>query len=241
MLMSSRLVLKILIIILVVIPGITGITTYASDRTPTDSLPLVVRVPDKEFVESYLQKKEFSYSNPPASNFLSQLIDRLWAKIKSWGIHPEKISFLVKIAMGVLVLFALFMLVTQTKIYRIFYTDKALESPDYQFSSADTGAVDYENEIRIQVEQGQYRVAIRLCYLKVIGMLRGKELIRYSNDRTNRDYLDDLTHVELKSAFYSLTMIFNHVWYGDTEITENQYRRFEKHFESFYKAIDETE
>ena len=91
------------------------------------------------------------------------------------------------------------------------------------------------------MELRQYRLAIRLLYLKVINQLRIKEIIHYSKEKTNIDYLRDLTNEDLKSRFYAITTIYNHVWYGDIEIDEDQYERFEKSFQSFYTTVDVNE
>jgi hypothetical protein len=71
----------------------------------------------------------------------------------------------------------------------------------------------------------------------VINALRLKGYIHFSKEKTNVDYMLDLTNDDLKSGFYSITSIYNHVWYGELEIAENQFLRFEADFQSYYTAI----
>jgi len=153
----------------------------------------------------------------------------------------EAMPLIYKILMGGMILFFLFVVITKTRLYKIFYSDKEIESPMFKFSDTVDQSIDFDEAIRLQIEQRQYRLSIRLLYLKVINQLRIKEMIHYSKEKTNIDYLRDLTNEDLKSRFYAITTIYNHVWYGDIEIDEDQYVRFEKSFQSFYTTVDVKE
>jgi hypothetical protein len=240
--MNNQLVLKIFLFFFFVIPGFSGITFFASGQSSVDSTQVLVRQPDKSFIESYKSQKEFIYSIPPIeTNIFKELMEYLWKKFKGWNLFFKSLPFLFKVLMWGSVLFLLFIIISKTRLYKVFYSDREIEAPDYNFSNTENQITDFDSAIRSQIEQRQYRMATRLHYLKVIGMLRNKEFIRYSNDKTNVDFLRDLTNENLKSGFSILTLIFNHVWYGELEITEDQFLRFEKSFHSFYSALDVQE
>ena len=222
-----------------VIPGFSGITLFASDNSAADSSHVVVRQPDSKFIESYRTQKEFIYTKPPVKiNFLRQLWDYLIKRFKILWNVSEAMPLIYKILMGGLVVFLLFLAITKTHLYKVFYSDKEIESPGYEFANTVDPSFDFDEAIRLQMSQQQYRAAIRLLYLKVINQLRVKEYIRFSKEKTNVDYFRDLTDEDLKARFYVITTIYNHVWYGDVEIAEDQFLRFEKSFQSFYTAID---
>lgn len=240
--MRKRFIQYFIYLILFVIPVLAGITTFASDFSVADSSRVLVRQPDSKFVDSYRSQKEFSYMQPPLeTNFLNQLIEYLKKRFKSWGRFMDVIPLIFKLLMWVSVVFFLIVVVTKTKLYKLFYTDKEFETPEFAFSNPDDQTMDFDEAIRLQMAQQQYRLAIRLLYLKVISMLRSKEYINFSKEKTNLDYLRDLTDDDLKSRFYEITSIYNHVWYGDVEIAEVQFMRFEQSFQSFYTAIDVKE
>lgn len=240
--MSRRFIRNILLLILIVIPVFSGIALFASDFSAVDSSQVVVRQPDSKFVDSYRSQKEFNYTLPPLeTNFLKQLWEYLLKKYRILVDITDAMPLIYKILMGGMILFFLFVVVTKTRIYKIFYSDKEIESPEFKFSDTVDQSIDFDESIRLQMEQRQYRLAIRLLYLKVINQLRMKEIIHFSKEKTNIDYLHDLTNEDLKSRFYAITTIYNHVWYGDIEIDEDQYIRFEKSFQSFYTATDVKE
>ncbi len=237
--MSSRFVRTILFLFLTVIPWFCGITVFASDFSVADSSHVEVRLPSPDFVESFKSQKEFNYSLPPLkTNFFDQLIEY----IKNWLDKLEKISailpWVLKALFIVLVLFFLFIVITKTRIYRIFYAEREVEAPEFLISKTNPENENLDELIRKLVAEKQFRQAVRLLYLKVIGLLRAKEYIHFSKEKTNIDYLNDLKSVELRSRFYAITSIYNHVWYGDAEIAEEQFEKFNERFQSFYTAID---
>jgi hypothetical protein len=240
--MSNRFIQNIFFIILFVIPVFSGITTFASTSTVVDSSKVVVRQPDSKFIDSYKSQKEFIYTQPPLeTNFFKQLFEYLKQRFKIWKRFSEVIPLIFKLLMWVLFIFFLFIVITKTRLYKLFYTDIEIENPGFEFSPTDDQSIDFDEAIRLQVAQQQYRLAIRLLYLKLISMLRSKEYIHFSKEKTNVDYLRDLTNEDMKSRFYTITAIYNHVWYGDLEIAEDQFLRFKKSFQSFYTAIDVQE
>ncbi len=237
--MSSRFIRYILFFIILVIPGFSGITLFASTNSIADSSHVVVRQPNPEFVEVYRSQKEFLYTLPPLeTSFLKQLWAYLIKQFGSWEEFTAKLPLIFKILMGGMVIFTLFIVITKTQLYKLFYSDKEIDTPNFEFSNTDDQSIDFDEAIRLQMEQQQYRAAIRLLYLKVINILRIKEYIHFSKEKTNIDYLGDLTSEDLKSRFIAITSIYNHVWYGDVEIAKDQFLRFEKSFQSFYTAVD---
>ena len=237
--MSKQFIRQLFFFILLVIPGFTGITLFASDFSAVDSSHVVVRQPDPGFVDTYRSQSEFNYSLPPLeTNFLKQLWAYLLERFRILLDLSEAMPLIFKILLWACVIFTLFIAITKTRIYKLFYSDKEIDSPDFEFSNSVDQSIDFDEAIRLQMEQQQYRQAIRLLYLKVINLLRIKEYIHFSKEKTNVDYLYDLTNDDLKRQFTTITSIYNHVWYGDVEIAEDQYMRFEKSFQSFYTTMD---
>lgn len=237
--MNSRFIRSGIFLFLIVILVFSGITIFASDFSAVDSSQMVVRQQDPNFVDSYKTQKEFNYTQPLLeTNFLKQLIEYLKNRFGSWEEFSAVIPWIFKFLMGGLVILFLFILITKTQLYKLFYSDGEIENPNFAISTNDDPNIDFDEEIRIQTEQQQYRLAIRLHYLKVIFLLRMKDYIHFSKEKTNVDYWRDLTNADIKSRFFTITSIYNYVWYGDVEIAEEQFLRFQMSFQTFYTAID---
>jgi len=227
---------------MVVILCFPGITTIASTNTTIDTTAVAVRQPDSKFVDSYRLQKQFDYSQPPLStSFSKQLWDYILNLFGGWNKISESMPLILKLLAAIFVLFFLFLVIFKTRIYTVFYSDKAIHSPDFELTVADETTIDFDEAIRKQIDQKQFRLAIRLLYLKVFNRLKINEYIHFSKEKTNVDYLHDLSNPNLKSRFLVITSLYNRIWYGDVEITEEQFLRFEKSFQSFYTTIDVQE
>jgi hypothetical protein len=240
--MNSSFVQKIILFMIVVIPVFSGITLRASDSLLVEVQTVDIRQPNEKFIESYRSQKAFSYTPPPVkTNFLQQLLDYLRRRFHSVDAFLGNMPFFFKLMLWGFLLFSLFIVVTKTGLYHVFYSDKEVNMPHYHLGFIENQIHDYDAEIQAQVVRQQYRMAVRLHYLKLIDKLRSKEYIRFSKDKTNFDYYNDLSSDYFKSKFYTVTQIFNHVWYGDMEIAEEQFLKFQQSFQSFYQAIDVEE
>ena len=222
-----------------VIPVFSGVTLFASTQPLVDSSEVVVRQPGQKFIDSYRSQKEFIYAPAPLeTNFIKQLWNYIIAKIEDLISFSKAIPLIFKMLIWGLVIFFVFIIITQSQLYQLFYSDKEIESPNYTLSKSDEEIVDYDEVIDQFKASKQFRNALRVSYLKVINGLLSKGYIQFSKEKTNFDYLHDLTNDDLKSHFYNVTTIYNHVWYGDVEITEDQFLRFAPFFQSFYATID---
>lgn len=241
--MSNRLIQYIIYLFLFLIPVFSGISLFASGYSVTDSSQVVVRQPDSKFIDLYRSKKEFTYISQPLfeTNFLKHLIEYLKNRFIGLKRFSNVIALMFKVLVGGILVLILFIVITKTKLYKLFYTNKGIENPEFAFSNPDDQTTNFDEAIRLHIAQQHYRIAIRLLYIQVISMLRSNEYIHFSKEKTNVDYLSDLTNEDLKSQFYQITSIYNHVWYGDVEIAEDQFLRFEKSFQSFYSLINVQE
>ena len=237
--MSRYFFRHILHLLLLVIPVFSGITLFASTDTIVDSSKVVVRQPDQKFLDSYRSQKEFNYAPAPIeTNFIKQLWIYVVNKIEELISFSKAIPLIFKILIWGLVIFFIFIAITQTKLYQLFYSDNEIESPNYNISKSDEEIVDYDEAIDQFRANHQFRNAIRVFYLKMINGLLTHGYIQFSKEKTNFDYIHDLTNDNLRSQFSTITSIYNHVWYGDVEINEDQFLMLVPNFQSFYATID---
>lgn len=76
----------------------------------------------------------------------------------------------------------------------------------------------------------QYRLAIRYHYLFVLKQLTDAEQIDYEFDKTNTDYLNEITNKNLKTGFTNITRIYDFIWYGNFSITQKDYVKAKAQF-----------
>lgn len=86
---------------------------------------------------------------------------------------------------------------------------------------------DLDRFLREALEQKNYPLALRLCYLQVIKNLSKKNAIRWSREKTNRDYLREMSKHPLSNQFREATHIYERVWYGNQSLSEGEYAALE--------------
>ena len=84
--------------------------------------------------------------------------------------------------------------------------------------------------------QGDYRLAVRYNFLKVLQQLRDKEYINYEPDKTNSRYVYELP-INFRNDFSKLIFQYEYVWYGFFDLTQEQYDNIQGGFSSFYQKV----
>ena len=115
-------------------------------------------------------------------------------------------------------------------------TGKNLDT-DTQEIAEDIFAIDYPSQIAAAVEKGDHRTAVRLHYLSLLRALSDRQLIDYTQEKTNSDYLFQLSSSHHYKGFFNLTRIFDYVWYGEFQIGRSMYDRLNNEFEQFKAGL----
>ncbi len=203
-----------------------------------------LRQPDSSFFNTYLADEEYAYSGkyiPPGDN---TFFERLWRgllRFLSKGLKILKIMpVLSRIILAVAVIFLLYLLVTKTKFYKLFYTDKEIPAPDFDEIDMLTQEYDFGKAIAILLSQQNYRGAIRILHLKLLKDLEIHELIRYSKEKTNREYSREISDLPTRNVFIALTGIYNKIWYGNYPLSGEEYKDIESEFNQFSARLNES-
>jgi len=85
----------------------------------------------------------------------------------------------------------------------------------------DIFAINYQKEIDKAAAQGNYRLAIRLMFLRLLKNMSEKNIIRYKQDKTNLDYLMELHPTNYYNSFFRVTRNYEYSWYGQFNLSED--------------------
>ncbi|HSU27515.1 MAG TPA: hypothetical protein VLJ68_03980 [Chitinophagaceae bacterium] len=98
--------------------------------------------------------------------------------------------------------------------------------------------INYQKEIDKAVREGNFRLAIRLMFLRTLKKLSDKNVIEYKQERTNLDYLLQLQSTNYYTEFFRITRNYEYSWYGLFDINEDIYGRIRKDFDHFENQIE---
>ena len=98
-------------------------------------------------------------------------------------------------------------------------------------------AIDYEREIGKADAAGNYRVATRLLFLRMLRRMADRRIIDYKSDRTNLDYLLQLANGPWYTDFFRLTRHFEYSWYGQFQLDQDKYRRIRNDYDLLHAKM----
>lgn len=101
--------------------------------------------------------------------------------------------------------------------------------------SEDIFAINYQKEIDKAAARGDYRLAIRLMYLRLLKNMAEKNIIQYKQDRTNFDYLMQLHKTTYYQDFFRVTRHYEYSWYGKFEVSNEAYGAVRGEFDQLDK------
>jgi hypothetical protein len=97
--------------------------------------------------------------------------------------------------------------------------------------------INFDNAIEEAINKHNYRLAVRLLYLKCLKQLSDASLIKWQPEKTNSSYLNELKDVDQKAIFNSLTRRFEYVWYGEFPLDGQTFGRINLQFQEFKSKI----
>jgi len=194
---------------------------------------------DKDSISSYKEQKEFQYDE------IGQQQLSWWDKFWRWfwgligsliqGATSNLISRYIFIGLGVaLILYIVFKTIGAENIFRKKSKETILP---YDVITENIHEIDYEQELQRLVSERKFRLAVRLLYLRALKKLSDAEIIDWQPDKTNYNYLMEITKPELKNDFSKLTLQFDYIWYGDFPIDEVKFEPINQSFNQFNSQI----
>ena len=118
-------------------------------------------------------------------------------------------------------------------------TASSIEYTDIEQIEANLDQVDLLQMINDAIKNGDFKMAIRLHYLRVLQTLKQQKIIKWKKDKTNKEYLKEVKHTSYFTPFKKLTSIFERVWYGNQKkVDMNTYNEVEDVFNGLMDELD---
>jgi len=111
------------------------------------------------------------------------------------------------------------------------------EDKEDEMDTEDIFAINYQKEIDKASKMGNYRLAIRLMFLRLLKDLSQKNIIQYAQGKTNFDYLMQLHPTKYYRDFFRITRNYEYSWYGQFDVTEDMYHIIRSDFNNFDRQL----
>ena len=90
--------------------------------------------------------------------------------------------------------------------------------------------INFKETISNAKSKNEYRIATRYYYLWLLKSLSDRTIIDWDIEKTNTDYLFEIKNAGLKKEFEFLSYIYDYCWYGEFELTQEDFAKAETHF-----------
>ncbi|HEY4155113.1 MAG TPA: DUF4129 domain-containing protein [Puia sp.] len=195
------------------------------------------RVPDSR-VKAYQRDPDFAYANDPA----------YWKELPPPHSRLGEKFFRFLFSRGFRIgLFILFLLLAGYGLYRLskensFTWFRRSSRPDHTAGPAgaaeDPEETDLDEAIRKNREAGNYKLAIRYMYLKIIRAAFSKGAILIKASSTNSDITRAFRDPQQARDFRYLATAYEHVFYGEFMPDREQFDLLEKKFDLFNQNLE---
>ena len=180
-----------------------------------------------KYLDSLLKniKKEVAEPPPPPrSGIFNSILNSGFVSFLLWAVVISFIAFV---------------------IYRLFLAEGVFQrkSKSHKQGGAEveeeiiTKESDFDALIRIALQTGKFRQAVRYQYLRTLHLLAGKNFIELAPDKTNYQYVSEITNRNHQQHFAALTLNYEYVWYGEFDIDKNIYQKIETNFTSLNQKL----
>ena len=95
----------------------------------------------------------------------------------------------------------------------------------------------YDHFIHEAEQKANYNQAIRYWYLKTLKNLKDEDLIHYTPEKTNQEYISELKDSAYQDQFRNLTRNYEYVWYGEFLLQEELYHKIKDSFVVFTEQL----
>ncbi len=114
------------------------------------------------------------------------------------------------------------------------------KTADEEIETEDIFAINYQKEIDKATALANYRLAVRLMFLRLLRNMSEKNVINYKIDKTNFDYLLELHYTKYYKDFFRITRNYEYTWYGQFEVNEEAFRVIRTDFDQFEKTLSRS-
>lgn len=218
---------------------------HAPEILKTDSSKLTVRPFNNDALQQYLNDKDFQYDEGGTGKI------SLWTRFWHWfwsflgrifSTSSGKWTFFTYVEYLLLIAAIAFIVYIILKIagidvVRLFKRQSKQIAIPYTESLENIHEISFDDEIEKAIISRNYKLAVRLLYLRSLKQLSDARLIHWQIEKTNTAYLNELTDTEQRQFFTMLTHQFEYVWYGNFFIDGVSFQNINTLFQDFKRLL----
>ncbi|MCY7422333.1 MAG: DUF4129 domain-containing protein [Chitinophagaceae bacterium] len=187
-------------------------------------------------IASFKKQQAFQYNKlkEPAISLWDNFWSWFWFKIgQLLNTKQGKTTAWTLLVIFVVAMVALFVFKFTGMNKNGLFGRKSGKGLQYTTGSDDINSIAFDEAIAAAEASGKYRLSVRLLYLQVLKSMSDQGHINWQLNKTNTDYIREVSSSQWVTAFKELTNDFEYTWYGETLIDKETYEVLQQKFQSF--------
>lgn len=152
----------------------------------------------------------------------------------------DNIDVVIRILAALLIIFVIYLIVKAILNKEgswIFGRNSQSTIIDYTEIEKNIHLIDFKKLITKAVENGEKRIATRYYYLWLLKKMSDSSIIEWHPEKTSTEYSYEIKNPEMKENFNYLSYLYNYIWYGEFEISDDVFNQTKNAFEKAIAAI----
>lgn len=219
-------------------------SAFAGDKdiVKFDTARIAVKNASVEKEKEVFSDKDFIYHADAKESknwlkaFMDWLTEQLFGKVSAK--NAELTWQIVKWSAIGLFIAGLIFVLWKAKFRGLLRADpKDLGGASFTDLPEDIQSVNIDSHIDEAIRNGNYRLAIRWCFLKSLQLLNQKKQITWQPSKTNVDYQHELKDPGIRERFSKISYVFEYVWYGELSTSEKVFTKYRDDVEKFNSGM----
>lgn len=101
----------------------------------------------------------------------------------------------------------------------------------------DIHTISFQKEIDQAIRSENFRLAVRLMFLRTLKTMTDKNIVQYKQDKTNLDYLMELQDKHYYRDFFQVVRNYEYSWYGLFEVNSDAFASIKKESDQLDKIL----
>lgn len=202
-----------------------------------DTSTITVRQPNTVAQEELLENSDYKYDRvgPAPKTWWDRFKEWFWRTIeKIFTTEGGKVGLTIfQYVLIAAVIVIIVFLILKNDIRAVFYGKSASVVIDFKEFEEDIHKINFDQMIAEAMSRNDYRKAVRLHFLKLLKELTDNNLITWQIDKTNNDYLMELSNSKFSKQFQELALMYEYIWYGDFQLDETNFKNTISKFKDF--------
>jgi len=220
-----------------------------------DSTKINVRHFDNNALKKYQADPDFNYVEHPTgltwwdrfwiwvwdmwSRFwlwVEHILQRLFGSVSAGKNAASVFKYVILALAAALIIYIIFRLIG-IDLLKLFRKKQDEELIPYNEYIENIHEINFDDAIENALQVKDYRLAVRLLYLRSLKQLSDKNIINWKIDKTNQTYLNEITDSDQRRLFAVVTRQFEYVWYGDFPVDGESFQNIRNIFQDFKQQL----